>query len=110
MAIKTLTQTALSVGINGITRVPPPAERANLGYLPGSPERAELKSRLKSMSGGRYRYSCRDGGREIRTGRTGRYAARPSARAGRSGAADLRHVRDAIAAARAAAREWASWR
>ena len=45
---KTLTQTALSgsVGITGITRVPPPVNEPNLGYLPGSPERSELKNRL----------------------------------------------------------------
>ena len=42
---KTLTETALSgsVGIAGITLVPPPVNEPNLGYLPGSAERAELK-------------------------------------------------------------------
>ena len=111
---KTLTETALSgsVGITGITRVPPPVNEPNLGYLPGSPERAELKNRLKSMSADRLDIPVVIGGREIRSGRT-QQAVMPHNHQHVLAdwhAADPQHVHDAIAAARAAAREWASWR
>ena len=111
---KTLTETALSgsVGIAGITRVPPPANEPNLGYLPGSPERAELKNRLKSMAADRLDIPVVIGGREIRTGHT-QQAVMPHNHQHVLAdwyAADPQHVHDAIAAARAAAREWASWR
>ena len=111
---KTLTETALSgsVGIAGITRVPPPVNEPNLGYLPGSPERAELKTRLKSMSADRLDIPVVIGGREIRSGRT-QQAVMPHNHQHVLAdwhAADPQHVHDAIAAARAAAREWASWR
>jgi 1-pyrroline-5-carboxylate dehydrogenase len=111
---KTLTETALSgsVGITGITRVPPPVNEPNLGYLPGSPERVELKTRLKAMSAERLDIPVVIGGREIRTGRT-QQAVMPHNHQHVLAdwhAADPQHVHDAIAAARAAAREWASWR
>jgi 1-pyrroline-5-carboxylate dehydrogenase len=111
---KTLTETALSgsVGISGITRVPPPVNEPNLGYLPGSPERAELKNRLKSMAADRLDIPVVIGGREIRTGHT-QQAVMPHNHQHALAdwhAADPQHVHDAIAAARAAAREWASWR
>ena len=111
---KTLTETALSgsVGITGITRVPPPVNEPNLGYLPGSPERAELKNRLKSMSADRLDIPVVIGGREIRSGRT-QQAVMPHNHQHVLAdwhAADPQHVHDAIAAAKAAAREWASWR
>ena len=48
------------VGIAGITRVPPPVNEPNLGYLPGSPERAELKKPSEVDVGRPPRYSCRD--------------------------------------------------
>ena len=59
-----------SPGIAGIVRVPPPVNEPNLGYLPGSPERAALKDRLKSMAAERIDIPIVVGGREIRTGRT----------------------------------------
>src|SRR5258705_11828551 len=62
--------TSGSSGITGIPRVPPPVNEPNLVYLPGSPERAELKNRLKSMSADRLDIPVVIGGREIRTGRT----------------------------------------
>jgi 1-pyrroline-5-carboxylate dehydrogenase len=92
--------------------VPPPANEPNLGYLPGSPERAELKNRLKSMAADRLDIPVVIGGREIRTGHT-QQAVMPHNHQHVLAdwyAADPQHVHDAIAAARAAAREWASWR
>src|SRR5215208_3518227 len=59
-----------SPAIAGITRVPPPVNEPNLAYLPGSPERAALKDRLKSMAAERIDIPVVIGGREIRTGRT----------------------------------------
>src|SRR5882762_9397390 len=65
-----ITASSGSSGIAGITRVPPPVNEPNLGYLPGSPERLALKDRLKSMAGERVDIPVVIGGREIRTGRT----------------------------------------
>src|SRR5262245_66282333 len=59
-----------SPGIAGISRVPPPVNEPNLGYLPGSSERAALKSRLASMAGERVDIPLIIGGREITTGNT----------------------------------------
>jgi len=59
-----------STGIAGTSRVPPPLNEPNLGYLPGSPERAALKDHLKSMAAERIDIPIVVGGREIRTGRT----------------------------------------
>jgi 1-pyrroline-5-carboxylate dehydrogenase len=104
--------TSSSSGIAGITRVPPPVNEPNLGYLPGSLERAELKGRLKSMAADRLDIPVVIGGREIRTGRT-QQAVMPHNHQHVLAdwhAADPQHVHAAIAAARAAAREWASWR
>src|SRR6266545_4303311 len=104
--------TSGSSGITGITRVPPPVNEPTLGYLPGSPERAELKNRLKSMAADRLDIPVVIGGREIRTGHM-QQAVMPHNHQHVLAdwhAADPQHVHDAIAAARAAAREWASWR
>src|SRR4051812_31330966 len=53
----------------GTRRVPPPVNAPNLEYLPGSPERAALKARLKEMAGERLDIPLIIGGREVRTGR-----------------------------------------
>jgi 1-pyrroline-5-carboxylate dehydrogenase len=101
-----------SPGIAGIVRVPPPVNEPNLAYLPGSPERAALKDRLKSMAAERIDIPIVVGGREIRTGRT-QQAVMPHDHQHVLAdwhAADPEHVHDAIAASKAAAREWASWR
>src|SRR5438552_17076561 len=101
-----------SSGIPGSTRVPPPVNEPNLAYLPGSPERAALKDRLKTMSAERVDIPVVIGGREIRTGRT-QHAVMPHNHQHVLAdwhAADPEHVHEAIAAAKSAAREWASWR
>src|SRR6476660_3799277 len=95
-------------GVAGITRVPPPLNEPNLGYLPGSPERAALKARLKAMAGERVDIPVIIGGREIRTGRT-QQAVMPHNHQhvlADCHAADPEHVHEAIAASKAAAREW----
>src|ERR1700704_2792858 len=104
--------TTTSSGIAGAVRVPPPVNEPNLAYLPGSPERRELKARLKAMAGERIDIPIVIGGREIRTGRTQQAVMPHDHRHVLADwhAADPEHVHQAIAAARNAAREWASWR
>src|SRR5882672_4660599 len=101
-----------SSGIAGVTRVPVPVNEPNLGYLPGSPERAALKDRLQSMAAERIDIPIVIGGREIRTGRTQQAVMPHDHRHVLADwhAADPEHVHQAIAAAKSAAREWASWR
>ena len=55
-------------GFNGNRRVPPPVNEPIKSYAPGSPERAELKTRLRSMSGARVDIPLIIGGHEIHTG------------------------------------------
>ena len=97
--------------IAGTTRVPPPANEPNLAYLPGSPERAELKARLEAMAGERVDIPVVIDGREIRTGRT-HQAVMPHNHQHVLAdwhMAEPKHVQMAIKAAMAARREWSSW-
>ena len=97
--------------MSGITHVPVPVNEPNLTYLPGSPERAELKSRLASMASERVDIPLIIGGCEIRTGRIDR-AVMPHDR-GHVLAdwhkAEPQHVEQAIAAAAQAHRVWSEW-
>ena len=100
------------MSIAGSTRVPPPLNEPNLGYLPGSPERAELKARLAAMASERIDIPVIVGGREIRTGRT-HEAVMPHDHQHVLAdwhVADEQHVREAIAAAKRASCEWSRWR
>src|SRR6478672_3141032 len=98
--------------IAGTTTVPPPLNEPNLGYLPGSPERAALKARLKAMAGERVDIPVIIGGREIRTGRT-QQAVMPHNHQHVLAdwhMAEAEHVHEAIAAATRASCEWSRWR
>ncbi|HEU4641031.1 MAG TPA: L-glutamate gamma-semialdehyde dehydrogenase [Gemmatimonadaceae bacterium] len=98
-------------GFNGTRRVPAPVNEPVRAYAPGSPEKRELKERLRQMAGERVEIPLIIGGEEIRTGKTAT-ATMPH---------DHRHVladwhmagpeqlSRAIDAARAAHREWANW-
>ena len=99
------------MAFNGIPRVPQPVNDFNRSYLPGSPERAELKARLKEMAAERVDIPVVIGGREIRTGRTQPVVMPHNHRhvLGEWHAAGPEHVQQAIAAAAEAHREWASW-
>src|SRR5712671_2851935 len=55
-------------GFNGNRRVPPPVNEPVKSYVPGSPERAELKARLRSMSSERVDIPLIIGGKEIHSG------------------------------------------
>src|SRR5215211_8837189 len=59
----------LTAAFAGVRRVPPPVNDPNKTYAPGSPERAELKARLKSMADEKLDIPIIIGGREIRTGK-----------------------------------------
>ena len=93
------------------SRIPSPVNEPNLSYLPGSPERADLKSRLSSMASERIDIPLVIGGCEIRTGRT-EQAVMPHdhhhvlADWHKAGS---QHVEQAITAAAKAHREWAAW-
>jgi len=51
-------------------RVPTAQNEPNLVYAPGSPERAEIKARLKAMAGERIEIPLVIGGKEVRTKKT----------------------------------------
>ena len=92
-------------------RIPPPINDLNKTYLPGSPERAELKATLARMSSERVDIPLVIGGCEIRTGRTSQTVMPHNHRhvLGDWHSADAPHVQQAIDAAMKASREWASW-
>ena len=99
------------VGFAGIRRVPRPVNEPVRAYGPGSPEKAELKARLKTMASERADIPLVIGGQEIRTGQLA-HTVMPHDH--RHVLADVhqgtaKHVEQAIAAAREAQREWASW-
>ena len=95
----------------GIPRVPPPVNDPNLSYLPGSPERAVLKAKLAEMSAERIEIPIVIGGKQIRTGATEQTVMPHDHRHVLADwhAAQPEHVVQAIAAAKDAQREWASW-
>ena len=102
---------ATQAAFAGIRRVPQPENDPNKSYLPGSPERAELKARLKAMAAEKIDIPVIIGGREIRTGRTEK-SVMPHNHAhvlGEYHLADAQQVEQAIAAAAVARRLWANW-
>ena len=58
--------------MSGASPIPTPVNEPNVTYLPGSAERAALKSRLASMASERVDIPLIVGGEEIRTGRVER--------------------------------------
>ncbi len=99
------------VAFAGIRRVPQPVNDPNRSYAPGSPERADLKARLKTMAAEKLDIPLVIGGKEVRTGRTAQ-AVMPHDH--KHVLADYHlagpeHVQQAIAASAAARREWGSW-
>jgi 1-pyrroline-5-carboxylate dehydrogenase len=105
------TSITLNAAFAGTRRVPQPINDVNRTYAPGTPERAELKARLKTMSGEQIEIPLVIGGKEIRTGKTDKsvmphdhqHVLATYHKAGPE------HIQQAIAAAAEARREWASW-
>ena len=94
----------------GIFRPPPAVNEPVKGYLPGSPERAELKSRLDAMASERLHVPLVIGGERVESGTTFE-AVMPHDRSHvladvEKGTAE--HVDRAIAAARDAHADWAA--
>ena len=92
-------------------KIPPPLNEPNKAYLPGSPERAELKARLKSMAAEKVDIPVIVGGREIRTGRV-EHSVMPHDHGHVLAdwhVAEQGHIEQAIAAAAEAHREWSRW-
>jgi 1-pyrroline-5-carboxylate dehydrogenase len=100
-----------AVPLAGITRVPAPVNDTNLGYLPGSPERTDLKNRLAQMASERIDIPIVIGGREIRTGRVEQTVMPHDHRhvLAQWHVAGPEHADQAAAAALEARREWANW-
>jgi len=99
------------IGFSGSRRVPPPLNEPVRAYGPGSLEKAELKARLTSLAGERMEIPLVIGGREVRTGQTGQ-AVMPHDHAHvladwHKAAAE--NVKDAVAAAAEARRDWSRW-
>jgi 1-pyrroline-5-carboxylate dehydrogenase len=98
-------------GFNGTRRVPPPVNEPVKAYAPGSPERAELKARLAAMASERIEIPLVIGGREVRGAETAK-AVMPHDHAHVLAdwhKAGKEHVAQAIEAAAAPRRDWASW-
>jgi 1-pyrroline-5-carboxylate dehydrogenase len=95
----------------GVRRIPTPINDQNRTYAPGSPERAELKARLKTMAGERIDIPLVIGGKEVRTGKTAQSVmphdhSHVLADYHLAGEAE---IHQAIAAAAVARREWSAW-
>jgi 1-pyrroline-5-carboxylate dehydrogenase len=95
----------------GTRKVPPPVNEPVKSYAPKSPERAEIKAKLKEMARERIDIPLVIGGKEVRTGDTA-----PSVMPhdhshvlGDYHKATAKHVQQAIKAARDARAEWAGW-
>src|SRR5262249_9964452 len=97
--------------VSGIRRVPPPVNEPVKAYAPGSPEKAELKARLKAMAGERIEIPLVIGGRNVTTGQTAEAVMPHDHRhvLGLWHKASRENVAAAVEAARAAHREWSAW-
>ena len=100
-----------TTAFGGSRRVPAPVNEPVKSYAPGSPEKAEVKARLKQMAGEVVDIPLVIGGREVRTGDLAQTVMPHDhghivARWHRARRED---VERAIAAAAEAHREWSAW-
>jgi 1-pyrroline-5-carboxylate dehydrogenase len=98
-------------GFSGNRRVPKPVNEPVRTHAPGSAERTELKARLVKMASERVEIPIIIGGKEIRTGDLG-HSVMPHAHQhvlADYHKATSKHAEMAIAAARAAWRDWSNW-
>ncbi|MFL5638424.1 MAG: L-glutamate gamma-semialdehyde dehydrogenase [Gemmatimonadaceae bacterium] len=98
-------------GFNGNRRVPQPVNETVKTYAPGSPERAALKDRLRSMADQRIDIPLIIAGKEIRTGELVDSVMPHNHRhvLGQWHRATEGNVDDAVRAAQKAAKDWANW-
>jgi 1-pyrroline-5-carboxylate dehydrogenase len=98
--------------MNGTPNIPAPRNEPVLTYAPGTPERAAIKAELKRLGGRVTEIPVIVNGQDIRTGKTVRVVSphRHSQHLADTHQADGRTLGAAVAAARRAHREWASWR
>ena len=97
--------------MSGDIQVPIPINEPILEYLPGSPEKKELKERLQQMASEEIEMPLIIGGKEVHTGET-TDAVMPHRHAhvlGQGHRAGHDEVEQAIKAAAEAHREWSSW-
>jgi len=99
------------MGFNGNRRVPPPVNDPIQSYAPGSPERATLKERLRSMSAERVDIPLIIGGQEIHTGELVQSVMPHNHRhvLAHWHRASAANIDDAVRASQEAARDWANW-
>ena len=91
--------------------IPPlPMNEPILGYLPGSPEKAALKAKLKELAGARIEIPLVIGGKDVATGDLGECRLPHDHRhlLGVYHKAGAKHVQAAAAAARKAKKDWAA--
>src|SRR5687768_14795331 len=101
----------LNAAFAGVRRVPEPVNEPNNTYAPGTPARADLKARLKSMAAEKIEIPLIIGGREIRTGKTEK-TVMPHDHGhvlAEYHLAEPQHIEQAIAAATDASRGWGRW-
>jgi len=96
---------------NGHRRIPPPINDPIRSYAPGTPERASLKARLKTMASEKIVMPLIIGGKEIKTGQCGQSVMPHDHQhvLGEYHKATEQHVRMAVDAALEARRDWANW-
>ncbi len=99
------------MSVTAIRRVPEPRNEPVKTYAPGSPERAEVKSRLKSMAAERIEIPIVLDGQRIKTEKTSAVVSPHNHRQVLANCheATALHVQAAIDAARRAQRDWGSW-
>jgi 1-pyrroline-5-carboxylate dehydrogenase len=96
---------------NGHRRIPPPINEPVRSYAPGSPERTSLKARLAAMAGEKIAIPLVIGGKDLKTADTGQVVMPHDHRhvLAEFHKADAADVGQAVDAALAAHKEWASW-
>lgn len=97
--------------MSGDIQVPIPVNEPVLGYAAGSPEKGELKEKLRAMASEEIEIPAIIGGEEIRTGDLveARIPHRHGHRLGRWHRAGTEHVEAAIRAAAEAHKDWSRW-
>ena len=97
--------------MNGTPNIPAPRNEPILSYAPGTPERAALKAELKRLGGAVTEIPVIVNGQDIRSAKTVKVVSphRHSHHLADTHQADGRAIAAAIAAAKRAQREWASW-